>query len=133
MASPYQWPWVDYVRVPTPNIDSTPTIIFGKQATCIIDRVLLCNKTDQDIYVDIWVKTERLIDDNFVEQDTFTRKKLFITKFGSVQALEESEVMESGDLMYANSDFSGNFFDCTISARLLLETAGVLNARNARN
>lgn len=78
--------------------------------------------------MDISVLTER----DLVVETTYIRRKLFISKFGSIAVLEEPEVMEPGDLMYANSDFSGNMFDCTISGRLLLETAGVLNARNAR-
>lgn len=29
---------------------------------------------------------------------------------------------EYGDLIYANSDFAGNTFDCIVSGRVLLET-----------
>lgn len=130
MASPYQWPWVDPVSVLTTGIDSTPTIIYGDQVASFIDSVHLCNTTDQDIYVDIKILAEREGDDGFVTKEPHLRRRMFIPKFGSIEVVERPKTMQSGDLMYANSDFSGNFFDSHISARRLLETAGVFNARN---
>lgn len=125
MPSPYQWPWVEPISVSTVGIDSTPLIVFGEQVTCFIDSVHLCNTTDQDIYVDIYLLTEREVDDEFIVKSPFLKRKLFIPNFGSVGIFDLPPTMQSGDLMYANSDFSGNRFDCVISARKLLETAGV--------
>lgn len=125
MASPYQWPWVDPISVPTSGVDSTPTIIYGQQITSFIDSVHLCNTTDQDIYVDIKILGEREEDNQFVVKEAYLARKLFIPKFGRIEVMGMPKTMQSGDLMYANSDFSGNFFDSHISARLLLETQGV--------
>lgn len=122
MASPYQYPWVDYDLVPTPNIDSTPLIVYGATNNTIVDRMHLCNTTDQDIFVDISILTEREIDSEFVVQTTFLENKLPIPKYGSIEALKESMTLRSGDIMYASSDFSGNRFDCLMSVRRLLET-----------
>lgn len=132
MASPYQWPWVEPISVLTVGVDSTPAIIYGQQVTSWIDSVHLCNTTDQDIYIDIKILAEREEDEGFVTKEPYLARRLFIPKFGRIEVTEMPKTMQSGDLMYANSDFSGNFFDSHISARLLLETAGVLNARSAK-
>jgi hypothetical protein len=125
LASPYQWPWVDPISVLTVGVDSTPAIIYGQQITSFIDSVHLCNTTDQDIYVDIKILGEREEDNVFVTKESYLARRLFIPKFGSIEVMGKPKTMQSGDLMYANSDFSGNFFDSHISARVLLETQGV--------
>lgn len=119
MPSPYQYPWVNFDLEPTANIGSTPELIFGKTHTSILDSIVLCNNTDQDIFVDIQLLCER----NEIAIPVNRYRNVLITKFGTVQLLEESMIMRAGDLMYANSDFQDHRFDSMISFRELLETA----------
>jgi hypothetical protein len=120
LASPYQYPWVEFFQTPTPNIDSTPTIICGAQAASIVDSIRICNMTQKDIFVDIKCLAER----NLVSITTYWFNKILVPKNGTIQLLlGDCETLENGDLLYASSDFSGNKFDCTVSGRKLLETA----------
>jgi hypothetical protein len=117
LPSPYQYPWVNFGLEMTPNIDSTPTLVFGKPNNSIVDTIVLCNTTEQDIFIDIKILGER--DD--VPITVYRVNNYLIPKLGSAQILGESMILQAGDLLYANSDFADNTFDCMISYRQLLE------------
>jgi hypothetical protein len=122
LASPYQYPWVNFFSDPTSAIDSTPIIVCGKTHTSIIDSIFVCNTTDQDIFIDITKLSER----NLVPITTYRKRKFLIPANGSADLITANQedsllILEAGDLLYANSDFSGNTFDCEVSGRQLLE------------
>lgn len=120
LSSPYQWPWVNFNLAPTADIDSTNTLIFGSQSNCIVDSIFVCNTSPQDIYIDITILAERVIDD---PTTTYIVKKYLLKKSEGVELIKESVInLQSGDTMYAKSDFADNTFDCMISYRELLET-----------
>jgi hypothetical protein len=111
----------------TVNIDSTPLLIFGEQSTCIIDSIILCNMTDQDIFIDL----KFLIDDPDNPEGVFIKNYL-IPRFTTVDLMaylrnenSSDSIMypSGGDLIYANSDSSNNRFNCFVFYRALLETA----------
>lgn len=126
MASPYQYPWVNFFSTPTASIDSTSTLIGGAISTSIIDSIYVCNTSDQDIFIDITILAER----NLTPITTYRIKKFFLPKNESAELISPTHnqvnsvlILETGDTLFGNSDFSGNTFDCVVSGRQLLETA----------
>jgi hypothetical protein len=105
----------------TPNVGSSrenPTIIYGSQAPAFIDSILLCNTTDNDFFFDIRSLVERTIDGNPVSITTYVAKKRLLKANESLGVVIGDILnMESGDVLLANSDFSGNFFDSHVSYR----------------
>jgi len=125
LASPYQYPWVDFFSSLTSSIDSTPLIVCGKEKTSIVDSIFVCNTTEQDIFVDVTILGER----DSVATTVYRVKNHLLPKNGSAELISVNQVdsvliLQAGDLLYANSDFSGNTFDSIVSGRQLLEEAG---------
>jgi hypothetical protein len=118
LASPYQWPWVDYRLEITPQIGSTPQLVFGKPVTCILDSIVLCNTTDQEMFIDMYV-----LRPGDTPITVYRVNNLLIPKRSSIQVIEKPMTVEGNDLFYAKSDYDNNLFDCMISNRQLLETA----------
>lgn len=119
LPSPYQYPWVNFNLAPTSAIDSTPALVFGSDNNCIIDSIFVCNTTEQEIFIDITILSERIIDEPVT---TYFVKNYLLQKSASAELVKESVInLQAGDLMYAKSDFSNNTFDCMISYRQLLE------------
>ena len=115
---PFSYPWVNFLMTPTIGIESTPTLIFGSEHNSVIDSIILCNTSQNDIYVDIYSLTER----NLIAKNNYVFKKIFLPINGYFQFGKDSSLqMEAGDLFYANSDFSSNTFDCLVSHRALIE------------
>lgn len=118
---PTPYPWVKFLLNPTKSIDSTPLPIFVSPQHCIIDSIFVCNTTDQDIYIDIDVEASRDL-----EGGTYAYKRReFIPQRGKAQFVPSVLHMQTGDVLYANSDFSGNTFDCEVSYRELTEQSSV--------
>jgi hypothetical protein len=119
LPSPYQYPWVNFNLTPTSGIDSTNTLVFGSPNHCIVDSIFVCNTTDQEIFIDVTVLAERVVDE---PTTTYIVKNYLLRKSEGVELIKESVInMEAGDLMYAKSDFADNTFDCMVSHRQLLE------------
>lgn len=128
MASPYQYPWVNFCSPMRETIDSTELLLYTAPAVTIFDSILVTNKTEQDIFVDFRILGERIHPDSDdpVTEKPYVAYKRLVTKHGSVELLPSSQsmvILEAGDFAYANSDFSGNTFSCIISGRQLLETS----------
>lgn len=130
MGSPYQWPWVKFFSEPEPSIDSTPTIICSGIQTTIVDSIVACNRSDQDIFVDLFTLMERERNESLTPITNYRQNKFLIPKNGSAELLTPTHtdqrvdsllILQSGDLLYANSDYSGNLFDCLVVGRRLLE------------
>jgi hypothetical protein len=67
--------------------------------------------------VDVKVVSER----NLVAQSNYFVKKLLVPKLERRQLISRTLYLQSGDTLYANSDFSGNKFDVEVSCRELTE------------
>lgn len=106
----------------TPDIGSSATKIFGSQQSCYIDSISLCNTSDSDLFFDIKIIAERIEDDVPVVKEAYhSRKRLLKSNETLELELGSLKSPESGDLIYANSDFSGNMFDALVSYRELTE------------
>lgn len=108
----------------TSNIGSTPIKIFGSQNSCFVDSISLCNTTNNDLYFDLKVLGEREENNTFITKEAYHSKKRLLKANETLELeLGSLKMIESGDLFYANSDFSGNFFDVLISYRELKEVS----------
>jgi len=106
----------------TPNVGSTPEKIFGSQQSCFIDSISLCNTTDDDLFFDIKVLGEREENNVLVPKEAYHSKKRLLKANETLELeLGTLKMPQSGDLFYANSDFSGNRFDVLVSYRELTE------------
>ncbi len=126
MASPYQYPWVEFGSILISGIDSSEFLLFTADKATIFDSILITNTTEEEIFVDFSILGERTINDVLVDQKPFVARKRLVEKSQSIDLLTQiqtSVTLQYGDFAYANSDFSGNTFDCIISYRKLLETA----------
>ena len=127
MPSPTSYPWVNFLSTPTVAISSTPQSIFGtnylgSNHACIIDSIFICNTSNQDIFIDIYTLTERLINNVLTAQTTYRFNKVLIVKKMTKELIGGAGFnMEQGDLLFAKSDFSGNRFDSAVSYRELRE------------
>jgi len=119
LGSPYQYPWVNFNSSPTTAVDSTPLILFGAANNSIVDSIFVCNTSGREIFVNLYLLTER---DPPTAINTFIEFNLQILKDQKIELIKGSVLnMQAGDLMYGYSDFSGNTFDCIVSYRQLLE------------
>lgn len=128
MASPYQYPWVEFGSVLVQNIDSTELLLYTAPAATIVDSVILTNTTKNDIFIDFKILGERTLPSGGspIAQKPYIANKREIKANSSIELLptpQSNIILQAGDFAYANSDFSGNRFDCVISYRQLLETS----------
>ncbi len=124
MPSPYQYPWVKFGSITVANIDSSEQLLYTAVNATIFDSIIVTNTTKQEIFIDFSMLTERLIDGEPVNQKPFVARNRLIEKYQSLELLPATQsilILEAGDFVYANSDFSNNTFDCIISYRQLLE------------
>ena len=111
----------------TANIGSTPEKIFGSQYSCIIDSISLCNTSESDLFFDLYILGERMEEDTPVLKQAFhSRQRLLKANETLELELGSLKTPESGDLLYASSDFSGNRFDMLVSYREYRELAGIV-------
>lgn len=106
----------------TPNVGSTPTLIFGSEQTCFIDNISFCNTCGTDLYFWIYVLDEILVDDVPTPRQTFRKFHQLLKADETLDMVFQTiDIPASGDLYYAYSDFSGNFFDSIVYYRALTE------------
>lgn len=113
-------PFVNWKMLPTANINSTPTLIFGNdQHTCLVDGVILSNLVSNVILVTLSVIREIEVG---VETSFVLASQLSLNPNEKPESLlEMSLTLEPGDLLYANSDYSGNLFNTFVTYREFLE------------
>jgi hypothetical protein len=120
LATPTQYPWIVPFNVPSQGVDSTPLLVCGASITTFVDSIYVCNTTSNDIFVNFYTLCER----SMVVTTTYRVNKFIVPRFASAEILTESCLtLQTGDLLYGFSDYSGNLFDCTVSGRQLLEAA----------
>ena len=128
MGSPYQYPWVNFGSVLSHNVDSTELLLYAAPAATIIDSIIITNLANRDIFIDFKILGERTppLGNSPVAQKPYLANRRLVEKASSIEILPTPQsivTLEAGDFLYANSDFSGNRFDCIISYRQLLETS----------
>lgn len=121
MASPYQYPWVNFTSAIAVSVDSTPLIIYGAANNSIVDSIFICNTSGKEIFVNLYILTagREVVESSFLEYN------LQVLKDTKIEILKGSVlIMQAGDILYGYSDFSGNTFDCIAPYRELLEVPG---------
>ncbi len=114
--------FVDFKLTLTANIDNTGLLVFQSDRTCVLDSIWLSNTTIDNIFIDLKVISERLVDDSTVVTEAYHTKNRLLEGSTNEELLKGSILyLEPNDVMYANSDFSANTFDCLISYRELKE------------
>lgn len=111
-------PFVKYRRFITTRIGSTPTLVCGVQNWFFIDSLFVCNTGGSDALISFKIK----IEEDLVEKDAEWRKSFNLLKDESRELVTESlAYLGPGDTMFANTNFSGDFFNCFIFGRLLTD------------
>ena len=120
--------FVNFKMQPIGPINSTKTLVFGNDLyTCILDGLLLSNLTNNSIRITLWLSRET---DIGVDTEFILMNQVTLPENGQVDVLENiSLTLESGDLLYAASDFSSNSFNVFISYRALEESTPGLTYR----
>lgn len=128
MASPYQYPWVDFCAPMRETIDSTETLFYKAPAVTLFDSIIVTNLKDEIIFIDFRMLGERTRpeeDDPTVEKPWVAYKRS-VPPYGTIELMPSAHsvlTLEAGDFAYLNSDSSGNTFSCIVSGRQLLETS----------
>lgn len=128
MASPYQYPWVNFCAPMRETIDSTEILFYKSPAVTLFDSILVTNLTNEDIFIDFRILGERTRpdeDDPTVEKPWVAYKRL-VPSSSSIELMPSPQsvlTLEAGDFAYLNSDSAGNTFSCIVSGRQLLETS----------
>jgi len=101
----------------TPNIGSTPVFICGSTYAMHVDSISFCNTSDNDLLFDI---------KEVGENEEIYRVYHRLLKANETLDVELStlEYLMAGNLLYANSDFSGSRFDSKVSCREQVELGG---------
>lgn len=101
----------------TGDIGSTPTLIFGSPYTCFLDGLIFSNLMNNDILLSAYViRTDEL-------PYRFMINKPFAANESMDWLYNKHLTLESGDTIWANSDYADNLFCTMISYRELTETA----------
>ena len=114
-------PFVNFKMTPTLNVGSTPAIIFGTDRhTCLIDGIVISNTTNDVLVVNLSIGREVTTPGG---QTKFTFcSYLNIQPYDRVDVLLNATLtLETGDLLYAASNYSSNLFDTFVSYRELTE------------
>jgi hypothetical protein len=115
-------PWVNYFNEPTTGVDSTPTLILGRQLPCIIRAMLLTNTTNQEIFIFVYFLQERLVNSIETPIQTFFKYNFSLKPYESVDLIEgKAPFLQAGDTVWAYTDLSGNRFDCNVMGDELTE------------
>ena len=103
MASPYQYPWVRFLKVPTQGVDSTPLALYTAPVTTLVDVIRVCNTTSVDIYVNFYLLSVR----SAITIKSFLENNFLVPRFASASILTGyPQTMQTGDILYGYSDFS---------------------------
>jgi hypothetical protein len=114
------YPFVNFKMLPTKDISSTPMLIFGNdQYTCLLDRILLSNLTNNQINVTLYIAREVVIG---TETDFILANQVSIEANDRIDIIQNASLtLQPGDLLYAFSDFAANVFNAFVSYRELTE------------
>lgn len=114
-------PFVSFKMQPTLNVNSTPTLIFGSQVTCLLDSVLLANQGETSLVASLWIAREV---EPGQETDFMLARRVPLAPFAPLDVLLQTTLtLEPGDLLYAQSDYSDNLFNSFVSYRAFNELA----------
>lgn len=118
-------PFVNRRAFLTEDVGSTPALICGSEHAMDVDSISFCNTSGNDLFFDIKRIGERM------RNNVLTPVELYEVFHGLLKAnqtldieLSRAKYLEPGDLLYANSDFSGSRFDSVVSCREYNELEG---------
>jgi hypothetical protein len=108
------YPFVSFKSRPTHKVNSGNNLIFGTQFTSIVDSILIINTSNANILVEVTMLKE--FEGNPVT--IYIEKSLNIPKDSKAEILLGMVIYaESGDLLFAKSNYSSNTFDSLVSYR----------------
>ena len=108
-------PWVNYKLYATNDIDSTPTLVFGSQYAARLWSILAVNRTEFPFFLEMNILRDGNLSYPFIVQQK-------IEPYETKEIIPYSGfIMEGGDTLFGNTDFSGNRFTSLISYEELLE------------
>lgn len=122
-------PWVTPFRWFAKNVSSTPYLMGGAESTCFIDSINVVNTTSNSLLFDSFL----LVESGSSTENPYFAYQVPISGYGKQEILNVSinsqgisstptiAYMIPGDLLYVNSDFSENTFDCLVFGRQLTE------------
>jgi hypothetical protein len=94
-------------------------LVFGTEQSVMIDSIRLTNTCGNPLLADVYLLREV----EGLGQDFFIARQFSLQAPSALELLDGSVLyLEAGDTLWANSDFSGNTYDCLISYRQLLES-----------
>ena len=111
-------PAVNFKRVMTQNIESTPQIIFANERhTCLIDSLLLTNLGETDIYISLYVLYEEgELTPSPIQH--FLHKNTYIPAQATLElGFGEGLSLQAGDVLFANSNYHANLFNSYVCYR----------------
>lgn len=115
-------PWVNYFSIPTPGVDSTPTLICGRQLPSVIHAIGVTNITANEMFVYVYAIQERLVNSVETPETTFRVYNFPLKPYQSADLIEGNAMLfQGGDTLWAYSDLSGNTFDCWVDGKELTE------------
>lgn len=116
---PSSYPWVNFKLYPTSSVDSSPVLVLGTEQSVMMDSIRLTNTCGSPLLADVYLLREV----ESVGQAFFIARQFSLQADSALELLDGSVLyLEAGDTLWANSDFSGNTYDCLISYRQLLES-----------
>jgi hypothetical protein len=112
---PDSLPWVNFRQVATSDIGSDPLPVFNSAYTSKICSIITVNKTDEPFLLDF-----NILKDNGDTTPLLIKKK--IEAYETQDFTFKCLIMEGGDTILANAEFSGNRFACIVCYEELLES-----------
>lgn len=112
-------PFVGFKMQPTLSIESTPTVIFQSDVTCLLDSVLLSSQVAVPLIASVWITRE---DAEGGQIACMLAQNVSLNPFERLDLLKDTTLtLEPDDLLYAASDYTGNLFNTFVSYRALYE------------
>ena len=104
---------------PTLAVNSTPTLIFGSEKTCLIDSLILSNQENWPLQASFWINREVT---KGIETTFMLDCQVSLSPLERRNVLKDTPLtLEPGDLLYAMSDNSESVFNTFVSYRAVLK------------
>lgn len=115
------YPFQDFDCFVTKDIGSTPTLIFGKQNTCILESMIFANQVDNSILFSFYLLRE---EGSPTPTEAIEYPFVLDLRMESKQSLDwltgkNPLIVRGGDTLWAYSDYNINLFNTFISHREL--------------
>lgn len=113
---------VSFKQKTTVNISNEGVIGFQSEKPCVLDSIWLVNTTEDNVFVDLRVITERTVSDGIEVSEGYLTKSQFLDDYQRKEILKGSILyLEPQDLLYVATDFSAKNIDCLVSYREVVD------------